>query len=57
LSRETQAIFSDPEFEKQFLAPNYTYSIAHGPEDLRARIQKDSALWRPIIEERNITLE
>jgi len=57
LSRATQEIFSDPAFEKQFLTPNYTFSIAKGQKDFRDRIQKDSNLWAPIIKDAKLTME
>ena len=57
LSHATQEIFSDPAFEKQFLTPNYTFSIAKGPKDLRDRIQKDFNLWAPIIKDAKLTVE
>ena len=57
LSRATQEIFSDPAFEKQFLTPNFTFSIAKGAKDLRDRIQKDSNLWAPIIKDAKLTME
>jgi tripartite-type tricarboxylate transporter receptor subunit TctC len=57
LSRATQEIFSDAAFEKQFLSPNHTFSIAKGPKDLQERIAKDSALWAPIIKDSKLTIE
>jgi tripartite-type tricarboxylate transporter receptor subunit TctC len=57
LSEATQEAFNDPAFEKQFLAPNYTYSIARGPKDLQERIQRDSELWRPIIRDAKLSME
>ncbi len=57
LGQATQEIFSDPAFEKQFLTPNFTFSIAKGPKDLRDRIQKDSNLWSPIIKDAKLTVE
>lgn len=57
LATATQEIFSDPAFEKQFLTPNYTFSIAKGPKDLRERIQKDSALWSPVIRDAKLSVE
>ena len=57
LAAETQAIFNDPAFEKQFLSPNFTFSIANGPKDLRERIRKDSELWRSIIEDAKVSVD
>jgi tripartite-type tricarboxylate transporter receptor subunit TctC len=57
LSKETQSIFNDPDFQKQFLTPSYTYSIARGPQDILARIRKDSAVWRSIIEEAKLSVD
>lgn len=57
ISKETQATFKDPEFQKQFLEPSYTYSIATGPKDLLARIQKDAAIWKSIIEEAKLSVD
>ncbi len=57
LSKATQEIFSDPAFEKQFLTPNFTFSIAKGPKDLRDRIERDSNLWSPIIKDAKLTIK
>lgn len=57
LNAETQKIFSDPEFRKKFLDPNFIYSIASSPEKFAERIHSDSAKWGKIIRDEKIHVD
>jgi tripartite-type tricarboxylate transporter receptor subunit TctC len=57
LNAETQKIFSDPDFRKKFLDPNFIYSIASSPEKFAERIHSDSAKWGKIIRDEKIHVD
>jgi tripartite-type tricarboxylate transporter receptor subunit TctC len=57
LSAQTQKIFSDSEFTKKFLAPNFIYSIASTPGPFAERIHADSVKWEKIVRDANVHVD
>jgi tripartite-type tricarboxylate transporter receptor subunit TctC len=57
LSAQTQKIFSDAEFQKKFLAPAMTFSIAGTPEQFAQRINSDLVKWGKVIKDAKVQVE
>jgi len=57
ISKDTQAIFDDPTFQKDSLARSYIYSIASDPAAFADMMRRESAKWKRVIDETGVKIE
>jgi tripartite-type tricarboxylate transporter receptor subunit TctC len=57
LNAEVQKVFSDPELQKRFMAPQMFEAMPGSPQEFAAFIKGEQAKWAKVIREAHITLE
>lgn len=57
INAEVRKILADPDFQKQFMAPQMFESMASSPEDFSAFIKTEIANWAKVIKEQNLVIQ